>query len=98
MSEIVAISSKLMADKSVAQAAEARKQLDRLEGECQRLRAHLAQSVPETEFLREKDQYLAIINRLVEENMHLRQVIGEFEQRRRGQQREIEELDRLFRK
>jgi hypothetical protein len=80
----VLITRKLITDKSVVQASETRKQLDRLEVECQRLRAHLAQSVPEQEFLREKDQYLAIINRLVDENMHLRQVIGQFEHRRRG--------------
>jgi hypothetical protein len=86
-----------MADKNVVQATESRKQLDKMEGECQRLRTHLAQSVPEAEFLREKDQYLAIINRLVEENMHLRQVIGEFEQRRRGQRiAELAELEKIL--
>ena len=83
---------KLITDKSVVQASETRKQLDRLEVECQRLRAHLAQSVPEQEFLREKDQYLAIINRLVDENMHLRQVIGQFEHRRRESEKLLSQL------
>lgn len=75
--------------------------LNRLESECQRLRSHLAQSVPESEakkiknkteiiqiqFMREKEQYTAIINKLVEENMHLRSVIGQFEQRRKGKKK-----------
>jgi hypothetical protein len=48
------------------------------------LRHHLAQSVPEADFLREKNQYLVIIDRLLEENMGLRRLLGEYEQRRKG--------------
>lgn len=84
--------SKLLENKNVVQATEARKLAEKLELECQRLRTHLAQSVPEAEFLREKDQYLGIINRLVEENMQLRQTIGEFEQRRRESEKLLTEL------
>ncbi|KAL7070107.1 hypothetical protein ACQ4LE_010340 [Meloidogyne hapla] len=84
--------SKLLEDKKVVEAAETRKLTERLENECQRLRIHLAQSVPETEFLKEKDQYLTIINRLIDENMHLRQVVGKFEQKRKESEKLLTEL------
>jgi hypothetical protein len=55
-----------------------------LETECENLRSHLKNSVPESEFLHEKKQYVAVIDNLIEENMHLRQIIGEYEQHCRG--------------
>uniref|UniRef100_A0A915LDH8 Fibronectin type-III domain-containing protein n=1 Tax=Meloidogyne javanica TaxID=6303 RepID=A0A915LDH8_MELJA len=75
-----------------SKASETRKLTEKLENECQRLRVHLAQSVPETEFLKEKDQYLTIINRLIDENMHLRQVVGKFEHKRKESEKLLTEL------
>nr|CAD2177100.1 unnamed protein product [Meloidogyne enterolobii] len=45
---------KLLEDKKIVEASETRKLTEKLENECQRLRVHLAQSVPETEFLKRK--------------------------------------------
>nr|CAD2124811.1 unnamed protein product [Meloidogyne enterolobii] len=83
---------KLLEDKKIVEASETRKLTEKLENECQRLRVHLAQSVPETEFLKEKDQYLTIINRLIDENMHLRQVVGKFEHKRKESEKLLTEL------
>ncbi|KAI1731908.1 hypothetical protein Ddc_00752 [Ditylenchus destructor] len=74
---------KLLSDRNVAKAAESRHLVEKLEVECNRLRNHLSQSIPEGEFLREKHQYMEIIDRLTEENMDLRRIIGEYEKQQR---------------
>ncbi|KAI1725414.1 hypothetical protein DdX_02072 [Ditylenchus destructor] len=74
---------KLLSDRNVAKAAESRHLVEKLEAECNRLRNHLSQSIPEGEFLREKHQYMEIIDRLTEENMDLRRIIGEYEKQQR---------------
>uniref|UniRef100_A0A915EN20 Uncharacterized protein n=1 Tax=Ditylenchus dipsaci TaxID=166011 RepID=A0A915EN20_9BILA len=44
----------LLSDRNVAKAAENRHMLGKMETECNRLKNHLSQSIPEGEFLREK--------------------------------------------
>uniref|UniRef100_A0A1I7SHT9 PH domain-containing protein n=1 Tax=Bursaphelenchus xylophilus TaxID=6326 RepID=A0A1I7SHT9_BURXY len=70
---------KLLSDRNVAKAAETRQRMEKLEAECARLKRHLNESVPESEFLREKDQYMDIIANLTEENMQMRQIIGKYQ-------------------
>lgn len=76
--------SALLYDKNGAKILEMRRLVSELETECQRLRELLRKSIPESEFFHEKGQYLAVIDKLVEENMQMRQIIGDYEQRRMG--------------
>jgi 3-methyladenine DNA glycosylase Tag len=76
--------SKLLNDRNVVKASENAQQLERLEAECTRLKRFLSKSVPESEFLREKQQYIDIIAQLTEENMAMRKIIGEYEQQEQG--------------
>ncbi|CAD5214121.1 unnamed protein product [Bursaphelenchus okinawaensis] len=70
---------KLLSDRNVAKAAETRQRMEKLETECSRLKRHLNESVPEADFLKEKDQYMDIIANLTEENMQMRQIIGKYQ-------------------
>ncbi|KAI6241699.1 hypothetical protein M3Y99_00331800 [Aphelenchoides fujianensis] len=70
---------KLINDREVAKAVDTRRQIQKLESEIHRLRKHLSESIPESAFFREKQQYVEVINRLTEENMEMRRIIGDFE-------------------
>ncbi|KAI6200956.1 hypothetical protein M3Y96_00789800 [Aphelenchoides besseyi] len=75
---------KLNNDREVVKAVDSRRQIEKLELECARLRKHLSESIPETEYFREKQQYIEIINQLTEENIEMRKIIGDFEDEQRA--------------
>lgn len=74
-----------MSDRNVVKAAETRNQLDQLQLECVRLKKHLEKSVPESEFIKEKNQYMEIIAQLIDENVVMRKMLGELKNGQLGQ-------------
>ncbi|KAI6220579.1 IQ domain-containing protein E [Aphelenchoides fujianensis] len=72
---------KLINDREVAKAVDTRRQIQKLEVGNPSAEEALVRkvSIPESEFFREKQQYIEVINRLTEENMEMRRIIGDFE-------------------
>lgn len=73
----------------MVKAAETRDHLDQLTAECARLRRHLSNSIPKTEFLYEKHQYMDVIGQLTDENIEMRRIIGQLKGNQKGTSNQI---------